>query len=483
MNRETKVVPVVLCGGSGSRLWPLSRDGFPKQFLSLFGGLTLFQETLKRLESLEADGFKVEAPSIICNESHRFLVLEQLREIDVTPSSLILEPISKNTAPALTLSALNEIEKEFDPILVVMPADQIIQEVSLFIDAIKAAVIQAEQGEIAILGVAPNSPNTGYGYVEARLNLVKSKIYDVINFYEKPNLEKAKAYLQQGGFFWNSGIFVLRASVWISAISQLQPKIKKSVEIAWQNKIFDGVFTRPEKDKFSKVPSISIDYAVMQDFSKLKNSTKLVKLHASWNDLGVWDSVWDIATKNIDGNASNGDVLMVDSKESIVYASSRLVATVGVKNLVVIETSDAVLVTDKYEAQKVKNIVEMLVENKRKEHLFPPRVHRPWGWYESIEVGQSYQVKRIHVKPGCSLSLQKHKFRSEHWVVVNGVATVTLNQKIFNLMKNESVYIPAGSVHRLKNNSNDDGLDVIEVQSGDYLGEDDIERLSDDYGR
>lgn len=484
MNKKLKVVPVVLCGGSGSRLWPLSRDGFPKQFLSLFEEISLFQKCLKRFGSSIEGGYEVAKPSIVCNENHRFLVAEQLREINISPSSIILEPVSKNTAPALTLAALNELEKGGDPILVAMPADQVIEEDYLFIGAIKNALELAKNGSIVTLGVQPSSPNTGYGYIRVKKNESSGgmKFFDVVDFFEKPDVKKARSYLEEGNFFWNAGVFVLKASTWIEIFSHFHLKIAKDIESAWKNKNCDGVFLRPQKEIFSAIVGESIDYAVMQQCSKTKFKPQLVKLEARWRDVGVWDSVWNMSPKDQNENASTGDVLLVDSESSLVHSTNRLVATVGVKNLAIIETIDAILIADMSRLQEVKQLVGTLIEKNRKECLLPSKVYRPWGWYESIEVGSGYQVKRIHVKPGGSLSLQKHMYRSEHWVVVGGVAQVTLNQDIFELSKNQSIYIPAESEHRLRNLGSI-GLDLIEVQSGDYLGEDDIIRLSDEYGR
>jgi mannose-1-phosphate guanylyltransferase/mannose-6-phosphate isomerase len=412
------------------------------------------------------------------------LVVEQLRDINILPSSVILEPVSKNTAPALTLAALNELERGDDPVLVVMPADQVIEEHHLFIDAIKNALELAKNGSIVTLGVPPTLPNTGYGYIRVKKNQSTGAMnfFDVVDFFEKPDIKKAQSYLNEGNFFWNAGIFILKASTWVEIFSHFHPEVINGIEFSWKNKNCDGIFLRPEEESFSMIVGESIDYAVMQQCSKSKYKAQLVKLEAGWKDVGVWDSIWDLSPKDKNGNTTAGDVLLVDSKNSLIRSTNRLVTAIGVKNLAIIETTDAVLIADMSRVQEVKQLVERLTEENRKECLLPSKVYRPWGWYESIEVGSGYQVKRIHVKPGGSLSLQKHVFRSEHWVVVGGVAQVTLNQDIFELSKNQSIFIPAGSEHRLRNLGSI-GLDLIEVQSGDYLGEDDIVRLSDEYGR
>lgn len=472
----TSIRPVILCGGSGSRLWPLSRTGFPKQFLCLTGNESLFQQAAKRLVSLN----KAHAPYIISNEEHRFLALEQLREKKIEPGSIFLEPSGRNTAPALTLAALAALDEGEDPILVVTSADQTIEDPGAFTQAIELAIKKAAQGVIVILGVTPDRPETGYGYV--KINASKEATREVARFIEKPDAINAQQYLADGNYFWNAGIFVLKASIWLQALNNFRPDIAKATRKAWDMRSIDASFIRPGKTEFYEIPSESIDYAVMESCPGSIFPIEMVPLEAGWSDLGTWDAVWNALQKDNAGNVHHGDVLSIDSQDSLVHASSRLVSLVGVKNLVIIETADAVLVAEKSHAQDVKHIVSTLNRQKREEHTLHRKVHRPWGWYDSIDDGICFKVKRIGVKEGASLSLQKHSHRAEHWVIVRGTAEVTRGTETFLLHENQSTFIPLGEVHRLRNPGPSE-LELIEIQTGKYLDEDDIVRFEDHYGR
>jgi len=478
-----QVTPVILCGGSGTRLWPLSRGGFPKQFLCLTGDNSLFQQTVERLQGLESATTQATAPLIVCNEEHRFLAQEQLREIGIHGAKFLLEPIARNTAPALTLAALAALDGGADPILVVTPADQAVSAVEVFTQAMKTAIAEAATGSIVILGIQPDRPETGYGYIKAgETTNVQGAVTTVKRFVEKPNLETAQAYINEGCYFWNAGIFVLKASVWLQAMETFQPEMLAKVKHAWESRKPDSQFMRPGKAEFEQVPSESIDYAVIERCPGSAFATKMVSLDAGWSDLGVWDAVWNIQEKDADGNAHKGDVIAKDCRDTFVHASSRLVGLVGVQNLVVIETADAILVADKSRGQDVKKIVDSLKTQKREEQNLHRKVYRPWGWYDSIDGGERFKVKRILVNPKASLSLQMHHHRAEHWVVVSGTAEITNGDKVTILSENQSTYIPLGQTHRLSNPGTIP-LEIIEVQSGSYLGEDDIVRFEDQYGR
>ncbi len=490
MSVSTKIVPVILCGGSGSRLWPLSREGFPKQFLALSGAQSLFQQAFLRLQSLASNGIEIKKNLIVTNEEQRFLALEQLLEIRIqiptkTPIRFLLEPQGKNTAPALTLAALDALENNQDPILVITPADQTIQDQDGFTKALHKAIDIAKDDAIVILGIEPTKPETGYGYIQVDKQ-VNRGAYSVIRFTEKPNLETAKQYLDQGGFYWNSGMFVIKASVWLKALHLFRDDIAKATNKAWESHQVDELgqveFVRPNKEFFSKIPAESIDYAVIEKCPQSIMSIRMVPLNAGWNDLGAWDAVWQVAQQNSNGNAIQGDVFATNSKNTLVIATHRLVSTVGVENLIVIETADAVLVADKDCAQEVKAIINQLENEKRTEKNLHRKVYRPWGWYDSLEEGKGFKVKRIEVKPGASISLQMHHHRAEHWIVVQGMAQITNGDKVLMLTENESTYIPLGQKHRL-HNPGKTPLQIIEVQSGNYLGEDDIVRFNDEYGR
>jgi mannose-1-phosphate guanylyltransferase/mannose-6-phosphate isomerase len=476
---KIRVLPVIMAGGSGTRLWPLSRAGYPKQFLVLAGNTSLFQQAAERLDALGAEDIAVSAPLVVGNDEHRFMVLDQLRELKLSPSAVLLEPMGRNTAPAITLAALQALEDGQDPVLVVTPADQTVTDSPAFTQALQAAVRQAADGAIVILGITPDRPETGYGYIRSRAD---SAGLLVEAFVEKPDAAKAQAYLDQGGYYWNSGMFVLRASTWIQALQRFRPDIEAATRAAYAAKAVDGQFVRPAKDAFAAVPAESIDYAVMEQCPGSEFTLRMVPLDAGWNDLGAWEAVWQVADKDEAGNASRGDAIIQDSRNTLVHATSRLVSAVGLDNVVVVETPDAVLVADRSKSQDVKKIVNQLSASQRDEQNLHRKVHRPWGWYDSIDMGERFQVKRIMVKPGASLSLQMHHHRAEHWIVVSGTAEVVNGDKTILLSENQSTYIPLGQVHRLANPGKLP-LEIIEVQSGSYLGEDDIVRFQDTYGR
>jgi len=477
-----QVQPVILCGGSGTRLWPLSRAGFPKQFLVLSGTTSLFQQAIERVNALSATDISLGDTLIVTGEEHRFLALDQLREMPYIKSTLLLEPAARNTAPALTFAALDAVKNRHDPVLVVTPADQTVQDALAFTDALQRSVRVAADGSIVILGITPDKPETGYGYIKYQGSLGSMGEYAVASFAEKPDLETAKAYLASGNYAWNGGMFVVRASVWLKALSEFRSDILEATERACSVQTTDMPFVRPDKDRFAQIPSESIDYAVMERCPGSAIDLKMIQLNAGWNDLGAWDAVWQVGKSDADGNVTKGDTLLADTTNTFIHANSRLVSTVGVDNLVVVETADAVLVADKSQSQHVKKIVSQLQAKNRSEDSLHRKVHRPWGWYDSIDEGDRFKVKRIQVKPGASLSLQKHAHRAEHWVVIKGVAEIINGESLITLTENQSTYIPKGTVHRLKNPGSEP-LEIVEVQTGSYVGEDDIERLEDTYGR
>jgi mannose-1-phosphate guanylyltransferase/mannose-6-phosphate isomerase len=463
-----KLQPVILSGGSGTRLWPLSRELYPKQLLCLVGEDTLLQQTVARLDGLEG----VSAPVLVCNEEHRFLVAEQLREMNVTPADIVLEPVGRNTAPALTLAALAATAGGEDPLLLAMPADHVIRDVPAFHSAIRQATELAGQGRLVTFGIVPQSAETGYGYIR------RGREHDVAAFVEKPDAKTAEAYLQSGEYLWNSGMFLLRASVWLEELGRSHGQILKACESAFAAGVRDGDFRRVAKEAFVLCPSDSIDYAVMEKTHR----AAVVPLDAGWSDIGAWSAMWQVCEQDASGNVVKGDVVAHDTRNALLIAEHRLLGAVGVENLVVVETPDAVLVAHKDRAQDVKEIVGRLRQLKRSEHLSHRRVHRPWGSYEGIDAGERFQVKRLIVKPGAAISLQMHHHRAEHWVVVKGTARVTRGNEVILLSENQSTYIPIGMTHRLENPGTIP-LEIVEVQSGSYLGEDDIVRLEDRYNR
>ena len=480
------VTPVVMAGGSGTRLWPLSRAAYPKQFLVLGQDpqdrSSLFQQAVRRLSGLGADGAAMGQVLVVGNEDHRFLVLDQLREMGVSPQAVLLEPAGRNTAPALTMAALHATAAGQDPILVMTPADQTVTDGAAFEAALRRAIAAAADGTIVILGIKPDRAETGYGYIRSAADPQAPAERTVQQFVEKPDGATAARYLAEGTYAWNSGMFVLRASSWLQALRHFRPDIAQATEAAWNARQTDQVFVRPDRGLFEAIPSESIDYAVMEKCPGSTFPIRMVELDAGWNDLGAWDAVWQVAARDEQGNMGHGDTIIRDSRNTLVHATSRLVGVVGLQDVVVVETPDAVLVADRARSQEVKQIVGTLTAQKREEYALHRKVHRPWGWYDSIDQGPRFQVKRIMVKPGASLSLQTHHHRAEHWIVVSGTAEVTNGDETIMLSENQSTYIPLGQVHRLSNPGKVP-LEIIEVQSGSYLGEDDIVRFEDSYGR
>ena len=465
------IIPIILAGGSGTRLWPLSRKIHPKQFISLVNETSLFQDTLTRLPKEALD------PIVICNEDHRFLVAEQAREINVTLNSIILEPIGRNTAPAIALAAIKVLNDFENPILIVLAADHKIENKSAFHDAIKIAHKLAENNKLVTFGIIPQSAETGYGYIEIEKK-DKAEYFDIKSFVEKPNQKNAINFLNSGNYLWNSGMFMFNASIYLSELNKFEPEILTSCKKSLSNEFKDLEFIRIDKKEFCKSPNQSIDYAVMEK----TNKAKVVPLDAGWSDVGSWDALMDSKIKDSLGNVVEGDVTLDQVKNSYLYSTNRLVAASNIADLIVIDTQDALLVTTRDNSLSIKNIVKKLKKNKRTEIENHRKVYKPWGYYDSIDTGYNFQVKRILVNPGAKLSLQKHLHRAEHWVVVSGVAKITCGKKIYNLEKNQSTYIPKGEIHRLENIENYP-LEIIEVQTGNYLGEDDIIRLKDDYQR
>ena len=486
----SKVLPVILCGGSGTRLWPLSRSGFPKQFLVLAGNnlqQSLFQQAIERAQGAAKSHGILGPILIVTNEEHRFLALDQLRELNDIQATLLLESSGRNTAPALTLAALFAQEHGDDAILLITPADQTIQNQPAFEKAMQSALQIAQTGAIAILGITPSAPETGYGYIKAQAQGAQSSCGMVVErFVEKPDLATAKQYLEEGGYYWNGGMFVLKNSVWLAALKEFRPDILQATTMAWQGKSRDtsgeAVFIRPDKELFNAIPDESIDYAVIEKCPGSQFPVEMVELDAGWNDLGAWDAVWQVGHPDANGNVTRGDTVLQQTSNSLVYSSNRLVSAVGVKDLVIVETADAVLVADRNNSQEVKAIVKKLEQESREEKNLHRKVNRPWGWYDSVDEGERFKVKRIQVKPGASLSLQMHHHRAEHWIVVKGIAEVTNGDQVITLYENQSTYIPQGQTHRLANPGLEP-LEIIEVQSGSYLGEDDIVRFDDTYGR
>ena len=475
------LIPVVLSGGSGTRLWPISREKYPKQLLPLVGDLSMLQATVGRLDGIP----DLLEPLVVCNEEHRFVVAEQVRLLG-NQATVILEPLGRNTAPALTLAALWASRGGADPVLIVMPADHVIAQGEAFRDSVMRAVRLAEQGMAVTFGVTPDCPETGYGYIQQGLPLNDgSGAFQLARFVEKPDRATAQAYLDSGDYLWNSGIFVMRAATWLAALAVCRPDVLAACEAALADASEDGDFVRLNRAAFEKCPSDSIDYAVMERLTAGQAGlpeSAVIPLTAGWSDVGAWDSLWKVLPKCESGNATRGDVMLEDCRDTLVVSESRLVACIGLSNLVVVETDDAVLVAHHDSTQDVKKIVDRLKADKRSVAQWHRKVYRPWGWYDGVDAGERFQVKRIGVKPGAALSLQMHHHRAEHWIVVSGTAKVTRGEEVFLVGENQSTYIPLGVRHRLENPGMVT-LEMIEVQSGSYLGEDDIVRFEDSYGR
>ena len=471
-----QIHPVILCGGSGTRLWPMSRSGYPKQYLKLTGDHTLVQQTALRLRGI-AD---IAAPIVVTNNEQRFLVAEQLRQIDVVSSAIVLEPSSRNTAPAIAVAALLALRDSPDALLLVLPSDHVISGEAVFTEAAEAAAQVAQQGRLVTFGITPTSPHTGYGYIRAGAALADAaQTYAVDSFVEKPNADTAQRFLDEGGYYWNSGMFMLKAATFMEELRRYEPAIARQAELSLEGAQRDHDFVRLDAQAFAACPNISVDHAVME---KTKRAAVVAVADLGWNDIGSWTALADIAGRDAKGNSLSGDVLTETVTNSYIRAEHRLVAAIGLDNVVIVETADAVLVAHRDQAQDVKKIVAQLNALGRHESLTHRRVVRPWGSYEGIDSGDRFQVKRIVVNPGAQLSLQMHHHRAEHWIVVKGTALVTNGDKEIILTENQSTYIPLGITHRLLNPGKIP-LELIEVQSGAYLGEDDIVRFEDTYGR
>lgn len=469
---NNKIIPVILSGGSGTRMWPLSRSHYPKQFLPLVSEKTMLQETVLRLPDLE----NMSSPMVVCNEDHRFMVAEQMHELGIDPQAILLEPFGRNTAPAVALSALAAPSPE--DILLILPADHVIADHQALAEAIEKAVELAAAGNLVTFGIVPTAPETGYGYIHRGGELESKTGFVVDRFVEKPDLQTAESYLADGGYYWNSGMFALKADTFLKELEKFNPEILEVCSNASEKGQKDLDFCRIDSTTFEQCPSDSIDYAVMEK----TDHAVVIPLDAGWNDVGSWSSLWEVSDKDEEGNRLHGDVMTVDTRNSLLHSESRLVTSIGLDDIVLIETDDAVMVASKDRVQDVKKIAEQLKAEKRNEAEAHRKVYRPWGWYDSIDIGPRHQAKRIAVHPGSKLSLQKHHHRAEHWVVIKGTAKITNGDKEFLLTEDQSTYIPIGTMHRLENVGKIP-LEIIEVQTGSYLGEDDIERYSDDYGR
>jgi mannose-1-phosphate guanylyltransferase/mannose-6-phosphate isomerase len=466
------IVPVILAGGSGTRLWPLSRTLHPKQFIELIGKTTLFQEAVLRLPQYIGD------PLVVCNEEHRFLAAEQLRQIDRLASSIILEPVGKNTAPAIALAAIKSIKDNNNAVLLVLSADHLIQDIEKFHQTIETAKKQAEKNKLVTFGIAPKEVETGFGYIKGDVSQ-DGDYYNIDEFVEKPDYKTAQKYVESGKYFWNSGMFMFKASVYLDELKKHESEIFSICKKSCQTEYYDSDFIRLNKKEFLNCPSKSIDYAVMEK----TNNAVMVKMDVTWNDVGSWPALWSLQPKDKNNNLVVGDVILKKVNDSYIHnASKRLVSAIGVSNLIIVDTEDAILVTNKNHAQYVNNIVKQIKESDRPESDQHRKVFRPWGYYDSIDNGNGFQVKRLLINLGAKLSLQKHAHRAEHWVVVKGRAQVTCGKKTFQLIENQSTYIPLGEVHRLENTGSTP-LEIIEIQTGDYLGEDDIIRIEDKYDR
>ena len=473
VNFSLKVTPVILSGGSGDRLWPLSRKQYPKQYLSLAHSNTMFQETILRLKGLD----NVSDPIIVCNADHRFLVAEQCQQINIENPTILLEPAGRNTAPAIAAAALQSLKDSDESTLLVLSADHIIQDIEAFYKAIKLASYQAEIGKLVTFGIVPTDANVGYGYIKSTKES-NDGAHKVEEFVEKPDLETAQFYLEQGTYLWNSGMFMFRAQTFVDELNLHKPNIGKAIRDSVINAVQDLDFIRLDKKAFESSPSDSVDYALMEK----STNVVVVPLDAQWNDIGAWTALHDIGIKDHNANVIKGDVITKDTTNTYIYADHHLVVTIGVDNLIIVDTPDVTLISSADKVQAVKGIVKSLQDSGRSESSEHRKVYRPWGWYDSIETGECFQVKKLHVNPGAKLSLQMHHKRAEHWVVVGGKATVTVGEQTLTLEKGESTYVPLGVIHGLENQTNE-SLEIIEIQSGAYLGEDDIVRFKDIYGR
>jgi len=468
------IIPVILSGGSGTRLWPLSRALRPKQLLSMVTNYTMIQDTVIRLTGIT----DLADPIIVCNESHRFTIAEQMREMDVHPSAIVLEPFGKNTAPAVAISALHAQADGDDPVLLVLPADHVIGNKEAFHSAVQTGYQAAVNNKLVTFGIVPNAPETGYGYIKAGSKLDNSEVYNVEKFVEKPDVDTAQSYLNEGSYYWNSGMFMFKASVYLQELKKHNSEMYSCSEESLTSARIDLDFIRLDSGVFEKCPADSIDYAVMEK----TDSATVIPVDMEWNDIGSWSALWEVGDADEQGNVIHGDVVLSDTNNSYIHADSRLVTTVGLNDHVVVETADAVLVAHRDKAQNVKEIVATLKAANRDEATIHNKAYRPWGAYECIDHDSRFQVKRITVNVGARLSLQLHHHRAEHWIVVQGTARVTCGEKIFLMSENESTYIPLGEKHRLEN-AGKIPLELIEVQTGSYLGEDDIVRFDDVYGR
>ena len=469
------MIPVILSGGVGSRLWPLSRGMYPKQLLCLIDqDKTMLQATVDRVSEI----CDMTALTVVCNEEHRFMVAEQLTALNDCDPSILLEPVGRNTAPAIALAALHALKQQSDELMLVMPADHVIKDVCAFHTAVNNAATQAEQGKLVTFGITPLSPETGYGYIKSGATLDQYS-FQIDEFKEKPDLETAKSYLQSGSYYWNSGIFLFKPSAYLQELRLFATEMYDACVNSYEASVRDLDFIRIDRKSFISAPSDSIDYAVMEK----TNKSAVVPMDPQWNDVGSWSALWEIADKDQNQNTVKGDIVAHNTSGSYLYSASKLVATLGLEDMIVVDTDDVLLVASKDHLSDIKKIVHELSEKNRSQTQHHRKVFRPWGWYDSIDLGENFQVKRIGVKPLARLSVQMHHHRAEHWVVVKGVAEVRNGDQTFTLQENESTYIPIGVTHSLRNTSDNEFLEIIEIQTGSYLGEDDIVRFDDNYGR